>query len=101
MVAGRASVAGCDAAFAGGRAARGNRFWNIARGLIRDLERQVTIWPEVKTVTIQKNWQELIRPTKLQVSAGHDANRLAPRVAEPLERGFGQTLGNALRRILL
>jgi len=50
---------------------------------------------------IQKNWQELIRPNKLQVSAGGDAARVATVVAEPLERGFGVTLGNALRRILL
>jgi len=55
----------------------------------------------VKTVTIQKNWQELIRPNKLQVTAGTDSTRYATLVAEPLERGFGQTLGNALRRILL
>src|SRR5258708_3428983 len=54
-----------------------------------------------ETVTIQKNWQELIRPNKLQVSPGTDAARHATLVAEPLERGFGQTLGNALRRILL
>ncbi len=53
------------------------------------------------TVTIQKNWQELIRPNKLHVSPGTDPNRFATLVAEPLERGFGQTLGNALRRILL
>jgi DNA-directed RNA polymerase subunit alpha len=52
-------------------------------------------------VTIQKNWQELIRPQKLQVSAGTDGKRSATLVAEPLERGFGVTLGNALRRILL
>ena len=52
-------------------------------------------------VTIQKNWQELIRPNKLQVAPGHDAKRSATVVAEPLERGFGVTLGNALRRILL
>ena len=52
-------------------------------------------------VTIQKNWQELIRPSKLQVSAGADTRRVATVVAEPLERGFGVTLGNALRRILL
>ena len=52
-------------------------------------------------VTIQKNWQELIRPNKLQVAAGHDPKREATVVAEPLERGFGVTLGNALRRILL
>src|SRR5579885_2576051 len=52
-------------------------------------------------VTIQKNWQELIRPNKLQVAPGADARRVATVVAEPLERGFGVTLGNALRRILL
>src|SRR5260370_823905 len=52
-------------------------------------------------VTIQKNWQELIRPNKLQVAAGSDPKREATVVAEPLERGFGVTLGNALRRILL
>ena len=50
---------------------------------------------------IQKNWQELIRPEKLQVATGGDAKRVATVVAEPLERGFGVTLGNALRRILL
>ena len=50
---------------------------------------------------IQSNWQELIKPTKLEVDAGHDAGRLATIVAEPLERGFGVTLGNALRRVLL
>ena len=50
---------------------------------------------------IQKNWQELIKPTKLEVVPGHDASRAAVIVAEPLERGFGLTLGNALRRILL
>jgi DNA-directed RNA polymerase subunit alpha len=50
---------------------------------------------------IEKNWQELIKPTKLEVSPGSDSKRLATVVAEPLERGFGTTLGNALRRILL
>src|SRR5881398_926873 len=50
---------------------------------------------------IQKNWQELIRPEKLQVATGNDAKRVATVVAEPLERGFGLTLGNALRRVLL
>ena len=52
-------------------------------------------------VTIQKNWQELIRPNKLEVTTGADPKREAVVVAEPLERGFGVTLGNALRRILL
>ena len=50
---------------------------------------------------IQKNWQELIKPEKLQVTVGADPKRMATVVAEPLERGFGVTLGNALRRILL
>jgi DNA-directed RNA polymerase subunit alpha len=50
---------------------------------------------------IQKNWQELIKPNKLEVSAGDDPKRQATVVAEPLERGFGLTLGNALRRVLL
>ena len=49
----------------------------------------------------QKNWQELIRPTKLEVQPGRDRRRMATVTAEPLERGFGTTLGNALRRILL
>jgi DNA-directed RNA polymerase subunit alpha len=52
-------------------------------------------------VTIQKNWQELIRPSKLQVTPGGDPKRDAILIAEPLERGFGVTLGNALRRVLL
>lgn len=50
---------------------------------------------------IQKNWQELIKPSKLNLSHGDDPTRVATIVAEPLERGFGLTLGNALRRILL
>ena len=49
----------------------------------------------------QKNWKELIKPTKLDVQPGADAARTATIVAEPLERGFGLTLGNALRRVLL
>lgn len=50
---------------------------------------------------IQKNWQELIKPTKLEVKPSDEPLRIATIVAEPLERGFGMTLGNALRRILL
>jgi len=50
---------------------------------------------------IHKNWQELIKPTKLDVLPGTDPARTATIVAEPLERGFGLTLGNALRRVLL
>ncbi|MDO8287997.1 MAG: DNA-directed RNA polymerase subunit alpha [Parvibaculum sp.] len=50
---------------------------------------------------IQKNWEELIKPNKLEINPGHDAGRFATVVAEPLERGFGLTLGNALRRVLM
>ena len=49
---------------------------------------------------IQKNWQELIKPTNLEVESSEGGNR-AKIVVEPLERGFGLTLGNALRRVLL
>jgi len=52
-------------------------------------------------VTLQTNWQSLIKPEKLQVESGADPKRVATVVAEPLERGFGMTLGNAIRRILL
>lgn len=48
---------------------------------------------------IQKNWQELIKPTNLDVTP--DGANKAKIVVEPLERGFGLTLGNALRRVLL
>jgi DNA-directed RNA polymerase subunit alpha len=51
-------------------------------------------------VTIQRNWQELIKPTKLEIVPGESA-RTASVIAEPLERGYGLTLGNALRRVLL
>jgi DNA-directed RNA polymerase subunit alpha len=56
---------------------------------------------DVNTPVNPKNWQELIRPEKLAVAASGDPKRIATVVAEPLERGFGLTLGNALRRILL
>jgi DNA-directed RNA polymerase subunit alpha len=49
---------------------------------------------------IEKNWRELKKPNKL-VRPGDDPSRRATVVLEPLERGFGITLGNALRRILL
>ena len=48
-----------------------------------------------------KNWQELKKPNSLDIKAGGDGKRKATFVAEPLERGFGLTLGNALRRVLL
>ena len=50
---------------------------------------------------LQKNWQDLIKPTKLEIVSGRAKNKVATMVAEPLERGFGMTLGNALRRVLM
>jgi DNA-directed RNA polymerase subunit alpha len=50
---------------------------------------------------IERNWNELIRPEKPQIETGADGVRKARIVAEPLERGFGVTLGNSLRRVLL
>jgi len=48
-----------------------------------------------------KNWQELKKPNALERKQGTDVRRKAAFVAEPLERGFGMTLGNSLRRVLL
>ncbi len=48
-----------------------------------------------------KNWQELKKPSGLEKKAGSNDKRKATFIAEPLERGFGLTLGNALRRVLL
>ncbi len=49
---------------------------------------------------LQKNWKSLIQAGK-QVQASNDPKRFATLTVEPLERGFGLTLGNALRRVLL
>ena len=51
--------------------------------------------------TIQRNWTEIIKPEQLSVQQSDDPGKSATIVAEPLERGFGLTLGNALRRVLL
>ena len=50
---------------------------------------------EGQPIVIERNWNELIRPEKPQIETGADASRKARLVAEPLERGFGVTLGNA------
>jgi DNA-directed RNA polymerase subunit alpha len=44
------------------------------------------------------NWQEIIMPEKVQVSSNPSYGKF---VCEPLERGFGITIGNSLRRIIL
>ncbi len=50
---------------------------------------------------LNKNWQDLIKPAKIDMQSSGVSNTKATMVAEPLERGFGITLGVALRRILL
>ena len=52
-------------------------------------------------MSIINNWQSLIKPSKLKLTTDDDSQYKATLVAEPLERGFGLTLGNALRRVLL
>lgn len=48
-----------------------------------------------------KNWRELIKPKRLQVDTDTLSDHYGKFTAEPFERGFGTTLGNALRRVLL
>jgi DNA-directed RNA polymerase subunit alpha len=50
---------------------------------------------------IHKNWLELIKPSGLNLKVDDQNPNAATVVVEPLERGFGLTLGNALRRTLL
>ena len=53
-----------------------------------------------QTEVNSKNWKSLIKPTKLDVKLSDDKSH-AKIIAEPLEKGYGLTLGNSLRRILL
>ena len=50
---------------------------------------------------IEKNWKEIIKPSKLEVREENNPEYTSTIIAEPLERGYGVTIGNALRRILL
>jgi DNA-directed RNA polymerase subunit alpha len=50
---------------------------------------------------IALNWNALTKPKKIDFKEQKDASKFAVLVAEPLERGFGTTIGNALRRVLL
>jgi DNA-directed RNA polymerase subunit alpha len=52
-------------------------------------------------MSMQKNWRDLIRPKSLIVERESLTPTYGRFVCEPLERGYGQTLGNSLRRILL
>ncbi|MCQ2913646.1 MAG: DNA-directed RNA polymerase subunit alpha [Alphaproteobacteria bacterium] len=50
---------------------------------------------------IQKNWKALQQPNSIELKDAQDEKRKATIVVQPLERGYGMTLGNALRRVLL
>ncbi|MDD3579796.1 MAG: DNA-directed RNA polymerase subunit alpha [Desulfobacca sp.] len=50
---------------------------------------------------MHKNWSELIRPKKLEIDPETHTRFYGKFICEPLERGFGTTLGNSLRRVLL
>src|SRR5881397_2297245 len=50
---------------------------------------------------IARNWRDLIRPRKLEVEPDSLTPTYGKFTCEPLERGFGTTIGNSLRRILL
>src|SRR5262245_10669620 len=54
---------------------------------------------QTQQALIAKNWRDLIRPRTLELEERTDT--YGKFVCEPLERGFGITLGNSLRRILL
>ncbi|HEY7536253.1 MAG TPA: DNA-directed RNA polymerase subunit alpha [Thermodesulfobacteriota bacterium] len=49
----------------------------------------------------QRNWQDLIRPKKLDKDEKASSILYGKFICEPLERGYGVTFGNALRRVLL
>ena len=44
------------------------------------------------------NWREMIKPNKIEIDSTDSYGKF---VCEPLERGFGITIGNSLRRIIL
>ncbi len=48
-----------------------------------------------------KNWRELIRPKRIEIQEDTYSDFYGKFTCEPLERGFGITIGNSLRRILL
>lgn len=50
---------------------------------------------------MQNNWRSLIKPKKLEVDESTLTKTYGKFVAEPLERGFGHSIGNSLRRVLL
>ena len=54
----------------------------------------------MQNTIIDKNWKSLIKPSKLNIKSSEDKS-VFTLTAEPLEKGYALTIGNALRRILL
>jgi len=50
---------------------------------------------------MQRSWRSLIRPKRIEVDESTHTRFYGEFICQPLERGFGITLGNALRRVLL
>ena len=50
---------------------------------------------------VARNWRDLIKPRRMEVDQDSLSQTYGKFIAEPLERGFGTTLGNSLRRVLL
>ena len=48
-----------------------------------------------------RNWEALQRPKRIEVDPSTQTPNYGKFVVEPLEKGFGVTIGHALRRILL
>ena len=55
---------------------------------------------KMEKIANDKNWKALIKPSKVDVKT-HDSKSIATITAEPLEKGYGMTIGNSLRRIML
>jgi len=55
---------------------------------------------KIQKIANDKNWKALIKPSKVDVKT-HESKSIATITAEPLEKGYGLTIGNSLRRILL
>ena len=54
----------------------------------------------MENAIINHNWKDLIKPNKLNIQSSDDKS-FTTLVAEPLEKGYGLTIENSLRRILL
>tara|TARA_B100000945_G_scaffold81106_1_gene62589 strand:- start:521 stop:1588 length:1068 start_codon:yes stop_codon:yes gene_type:complete len=67
--------------------------------MVQDHQKKGEYKMETSTI-VDKNWKALIKPEKLDITSNEDKT-IAKVIAEPLEKGFGQTIGNSLRRILL